>query len=249
MKNNDVNIQETNLNKSYRYENLVITEHNHIAHAASLAVAEYPGEIYNPFYIYGATGVGKTYMLHAIGNYIVENHPEKMVYYTTGQMITEEIIEALKKQDVTMKELRDKYSAIDVLLVDDIQFMMGKEYTQMEFLHIVKGMCECGKQIVVSCDSPLNYKEALHDKMQSFFASGLVEEITLPDLEANKEFLLSCFEKEYGENIISMEVVEYVSHNVEANYYVVKGLLKKIIARSKDSDKPIDILTVKEMIK
>ena len=127
MKNNDASIREANLNKAYKYENLIVTQHNHFAHAASLAVAECPGEIYNPFYIYGATGVGKTYMLHAIGNYVVENYPEKKVYYTTGQMIVEEIVETIKKRDADIKEF------------------------------------------VVSCDRPLNYQDALLDKMQSFF--------------------------------------------------------------------------------
>lgn len=174
MKNDDVNIEETNLNMSYRYENLIITEHNQFAHAASLAVAEYPGEIYNPFYIYGATSVDKTFMLQAIGNYVVENHPEKKVYYTTGQMIVEEIDEALQKQGTTIKEFRNKYRAIEVLLIDDIQFMIGKECIQMGFLEIVEYMIAHGKQIVVSCDRPLNDRNPFSEKLKNCFASGLV---------------------------------------------------------------------------
>lgn len=178
MKSNDASIWKANLNKAYKYENFIVTQHNHFAYAASVAVAECPGEIYNPFYIYSATSVEKTHMLHAIGNYVAENHPEKTVYYTTGQMIVEEIDEALQKQGTTIKEFRNKYRAIEVLLIDDIQFMIGRECIQMGFLEIVEYMIAHGKQIVVSCDRPLNDRNPFSEKLKNCFASGLVTWLT-----------------------------------------------------------------------
>lgn len=135
------------------------------------------GEAYNPFYLYGETGVGKTSMLHEVSNLVNEMYPDKKVCYTTARMIAEEIVEAHKKQGTYINKLKDKYYEIDVLLVDDIQYLMGKETTQKEFLKIFEPMCKCGKQIVVACDKYFENESALTDEMRNFFASGLSSEI------------------------------------------------------------------------
>ena len=139
------------------------------------------GEAYNPLYLYGETGAGKTSMLHEVSNLVNEIYPDKKVCYTTARMIAEEIVEAHKKQGTYINKLKDKYYEIDVLLVDDIQYLMGKETTQKEFLKIFEPMCKCGKQIVVACDKYFENESALTDETRNFFASGLSSEIKPSD--------------------------------------------------------------------
>ena len=257
--NNIINTPEyenTNLNHTYTFDTFVVGSNNRFAQSAALAVAESPGETYNPLFIYGGVGLGKTHLMHAIANYIISENPGKKVLYVTSEQFTNDIIDALRNGNSSqnaeaMSKFRDKYRNIDVLLVDDIQFIIGKERTQEEFFHTFNQLHEQNKQIIISSDKPPKEMEVLEERYRSRFAWGLIADIQQPDYETRMAILKKKKEKlnkEYKESI-SDEVIDYIANNVTSNVRELEGALNKLIMFSKLENRDIDLLLAKEALK
>lgn len=257
--NNIINTPEyenTNLNHTYTFDTFVVGSNNRFAQSAALAVAESPGETYNPLFIYGGVGLGKTHLMHAIANYIISENPGKKVLYVTSEQFTNDIIDALRNGNSSqnaeaMSKFRDKYRNIDVLLVDDIQFIIGKERTQEEFFHTFNQLHEQNKQIIISSDKPPKEMEVLEERYRSRFAWGLIADIQQPDYETRMAILKKKKEKlnkEYKESI-SDEVIDYIANNVTSNVRELEGALNKLIMFSKLENRDIDLSLVKEALK
>ena len=257
--NNIINTPEyenTNLNHTYTFDTFVVGSNNRFAQSAALAVAESPGETYNPLFIYGGVGLGKTHLMHAIANYIISENPGKKVLYVTSEQFTNDIIDALRNGNSSqnaeaMSKFRDKYRNIDVLLVDDIQFIIGKERTQEEFFHTFNQLHEQNKQIIISSDKPPKEMEVLEERYRSRFAWGLIADIQQPDYETRMAILKKKKEKlnkEYKESI-SDEVIDYIANNVTSNVRELEGALNKLIMFSKLENRDIDLSLAKEALK
>ena len=257
--NNIINTPEyenTNLNHTYTFDTFVVGSNNRFAQSAALAVAESPGETYNPLFIYGGVGLGKTHLMHAIANYIISENPGKKVLYVTSEQFTNDIIDALRNGNSSqnaeaMSKFRDKYRNIDVLLVDDIQFIIGKERTQEEFFHTFNQLHEQNKQIIISSDKPPKEMEVLEERYRSRFAWGLIADIQQPDYETRMAILKKRKEKlnkEYKESI-SDEVIDYIANNVTSNVRELEGALNKLIMFSKLENRDIDLSLAKEALK
>ena len=257
--NNIINTPEyenTNLNHTYTFDTFVVGSNNRFAQSAALAVAESPGETYNPLFIYGGVGLGKTHLMHAIANYIISENPDKKVLYVTSEQFTNDIIDALRNGNSSqnaeaMSKFRDKYRNIDVLLVDDIQFIIGKERTQEEFFHTFNQLHEQNKQIIISSDKPPKEMEVLEERYRSRFAWGLIADIQQPDYETRMAILKKKKEKlnkEYKESI-SDEVIDYIANNVTSNVRELEGALNKLIMFSKLENRDIDLSLAKEALK
>ena len=257
--NNIINTPEyenTNLNHTYTFDTFVVGSNNRFAQSAALAVAESPGETYNPLFIYGGVGLGKTHLMHAIANYIISENPGKKVLYVTSEQFTNDIIDALRNGNSSqnaeaMSKFRDKYRNTDVLLVDDIQFIIGKERTQEEFFHTFNQLHEQNKQIIISSDKPPKEMEVLEERYRSRFAWGLIADIQQPDYETRMAILKKKKEKlnkEYKESI-SDEVIDYIANNVTSNVRELEGALNKLIMFSKLENRDIDLSLAKEALK
>ena len=182
--------EKSNLNPNYTFESFVVGKNNKFAHAASLAVAESPGEVYNPLYIYGGPGLGKTHLMQSIGHFILQQQPEKRVIYVTSEEFTNEVIDSIRNGNASaMTKLRDKYRTVDVLMIDDVQFIIGKESTQEEFFHTFNVLHSAGKQIILSSDKPPKEMETLEERIRSRFEWGLLADIGYPDYETRMAIL------------------------------------------------------------
>ena len=241
-------IQNANLNPRYTFDSLVVGANNNLAHAASLAVAESPGEIYNPLFIYGGVGLGKTHLMHSIGHFILKNNPQAKVLYVTSEKFTNELIDAIRnKNNISTTEFREKYRNNDILLIDDIQFIIGKESTQEEFFHTFNSLYEAKKQIIISSDKPPKEIETLEERLRSRFEWGLTVDIQSPDYETRMAILRKKEELE-GYNIDN-EVIKYIATNVKSNIRELEGALTKIVALSKLNKQEITIELAEEALK
>ena len=241
-------IQSANLNPKYTFDTFVVGSNNNLAHAAALAVAESPGEIYNPLFIYGGVGLGKTHLMHAIAHFILKNDPKAKILYVTSETFTNELIDAIRNNNnITTTEFREKYRNNDVLLIDDIQFIIGKESTQEEFFHTFNTLYESKKQIIISSDKPPKEIETLEERLRSRFEWGLTVDIQSPDYETRMAILRKKEEME-GYNIDN-EVIKYIATHVKSNIRELEGALTKIVALSRLNKCDITLQLAEEALK
>ena len=237
--------QGITLNPDYTFDNFVVSRNSSLVYAAALKVSEAPGEIYNPLYIYGDPGLGKTHLMHSIAHYITENTPNLRVMYVTSETFTSELIESIRHGTITPMDFRNKYRNIDVLLIDDIQFIIGKESTQEEFFHTFNYLYEAKKQIVLSSDKPPKEFSKLEDRLRSRFECGLLVDITSPDYETKMAILKKKLEMKQSESaspiVVDDEVLSYIAKNITINIRQLEGALTKLIALSKLNRVPIDL--------
>lgn len=228
----NINYENANLNPKYKFNTFVVGSSNKFAHSASLAVAESPGETYNPLYLYGGAGLGKTHLMHSIGHFILEQHPDKKVLYVTSEVFTNEVIESIRSGNAaSMTKLREKYRTVDVLMIDDIQFIIGKESTQEEFFHTFNVLHSARKQIIISSDKPPKEIETLDERFRSRFEWGLIADIQPPDYETRMAILRKNAES--CSRPINEEIINYIATNVKSNIRELEGAFNKIIAAGK----------------
>ena len=223
--------EKSNLNPNYKFETFVVGSNNRFAQSASLAVAESPGEAYNPLYIYGGPGLGKTHLMHSIGHFILEGNPDAKVLYVTSEVFTNEVIESIRSGNASaMNKFRDKYRNIDVLMVDDIQFIIGKESTQEEFFHTFNALHSAGKQVILTSDKPPKEMETLEERIRSRFEWGLMADIGVPDYETRMAILRK--KSEADDMNFSDDILNYIANNIKSNVRELEGALNKLIAYS-----------------
>ena len=240
--------EHANLNPKYKFDTFVVGSNNKFAHSASLAVAESPGDIYNPLYIYGGAGLGKTHLMHSIGRFILEQNPDMKVLYVTSEVFTNEVIDGVRSGDIVkMNKFREKYRTVDVLLIDDIQFIIGKESTQEEFFHTFNTLHSAGKQIILSSDKPPKDMEILEERFRSRFEWGLIADIQPPDYETRMAILKKNAEVYPKE--IDDEVFQYIANNIKSNIRELEGAFNKILAFSKLNKVDINLAYAEEALK
>ncbi|WP_423191692.1 chromosomal replication initiator protein DnaA, partial [Caldifermentibacillus hisashii] len=233
------------LNPKYTFETFVIGSGNRFAHAASLAVAEAPAKAYNPLFIYGGVGLGKTHLMHAIGHYVLEHNPMAKVVYLTSEKFTNEFINSIR--DNRPDDFRNKYRNVDILLIDDIQFLAGKESTQEEFFHTFNTLHEENKQIIISSDRPPREIPTLEDRLRSRFEWGLITDITPPDLETRIAILRK---KAKADGLdIPNEVMLYIANQIDSNIRELEGALIRVVAYSSLENKDINADLAAEALK
>ena len=228
----NINYENANLNPKYKFDTFVVGSNNKFAHSASLAVAESPGEAYNPLYLYGGAGLGKTHLMHSIGHFLLEQNPNTKVLYVTSEAFTNEVIESIRSgNSAAMTKLREKYRTVDVLMVDDVQFIIGKESTQEEFFHTFNVLHSAGKQIIISSDKPPKEMETLDERFRSRFEWGLIADIQAPDYETRMAILRKNAEN-YDKQIDD-HIFQYIATNIKSNIRELEGAFNRIIAKSR----------------
>lgn len=244
----NINYENANLNPKYKFDTFVVGSNNKLAHSASLAVAESPGQVYNPLYIYGGAGLGKTHLMHSIGHFILEQNSDMKVLYVTSENFTNEVIDCIRSGDaIKMNKFREKYRTVDVLLIDDVQFIIGKESTQEEFFHTFNTLHSAGKQIILSSDKPPKDMETLEERFRSRFEWGLITDIQPPDYETRMAILKKNAEIYHKE--IDNEVLKYIAENIKSNIRELEGAFNKIIAFSKLNKVDINLAYAEEALK
>ena len=228
----NINYEQANLNPKYKFDTFVVGNNNKFAHSACLAVAESPGNAYNPLFIYGGAGLGKTHLMHSIGHFILEQNPHMKVLYVTSESFTNEVIESIRSGNATaMTKLREKYRTVDVLMIDDVQFIIGKESTQEEFFHTFNVLHSSGKQIVLSSDKPPKEMETLEERFRSRFDWGLIADIQPPDYETRMAILKK--NAEYCGKNIDDRIFEYIATNIKSNIRELEGAFNRIMAKAR----------------
>ena len=234
-----------NLNPKYTFDTFVVGSSNSLAHAASVAVAESPSKKYNPLFIYGGVGLGKTHLSHAIGHYILNNNPNAKVCYVTMDKFLDEFINSIK--DKNTESFKYKYRTVDVLIIDDIQFIMKKESTQEEFFHTFNELYQADKQIIITSDRPPREIKTLEERLRSRFESGLICDIQSPDIET-RIAIISNITKEHNTDI-PQEIITYVAENIKSNIRELEGALNRIFALSELSKREINMDLAREALK
>jgi len=237
-------IEEFNLNPRYTFEEFIVGPNSRFVHAAALAVAENPGKVYNPLFIYGGVGLGKTHLMQAIGHYILKKKPDAKICYITSERFISEVIESIEKGKI--QQFRDTYRNLDVLLVDDIQFLAESESTQEEFFHTFNILYQQNKQIVLTSDRPPKMLSTLEDRVRSRFEWGLIADIKSPSLETRVAILKK---KIIPENLnLDDNILLYIASKLKSNIRELEGFLKRINAYATISNRPIDMELVKEIM-
>lgn len=241
---NDVKtpVNQITLNPKYTFDTFIVGSNNNMAYASAVAVAESPGETYNPLFIYGGVGLGKTHLMHSIAHQMLSNNPNANVLYVTSEQFTNELIEKIsnaKNSNIPITEFREKYRNLDCLLIDDIQFIIGKERTQLEFFHTFNELAEKKKQIVISSDKPPKDFDTLEERLRSRFDMGLTVDIQSPDYETRMAILKNKKDMDRLTNI-SEDILSYIANNVKSNIRELEGALTRLVAYSK-FNKGIDI--------
>ena len=240
----EVEINKSTLNLKYTFETFVVGNSNRFAHAAALAVGNEPGKAYNPLFLYGGVGLGKTHLMHAIGNRILENNNKMNVLYVTSEKFTNQLVNAIK--DNKNEVFRNKYRSIDVLLIDDIQFIAGKERIQEEFFHTFNSLYEDGRQIIISSDKPPRDIQFLEDRLKSRFEWGLLADISCPDYETRLAILRK---KAQDENILIDDfILSDIANKIDSNIRELEGVFNKIVARASLIHSPITIELAENII-
>jgi len=232
------------LNGRYTFDTFVVGGNNEFARAAALAVAENPGEIYNPLFIYGGVGLGKTHLMHSIAHFVLTQNPEIKVLYVTSEKFTNELIDAIQKN--TTNQFREKYRSIDILLIDDIQFIIGKERTQEEFFHTFNTLHESKRQIIISSDRPPKEMVTLEDRLRSRFEHGLLADIQSPDYETRMAILRK--REELDGLKVDEEVLRYIAVNIKSNIRELEGALTKIVAFSRLKKRELNLILAEEAL-
>jgi len=233
------------LNPKYTLENFVTSPENRLAHAACQNVAKYPGQNYNPLFIYGGVGLGKTHLLQGTGNEMLKNDPSRVIVYTTTENFTNEVIDAIQSKN--MERFRNKYRRVDMLIIDDIQFIANKDRTQEEFFHTFNALYESGKQIIISSDKSPHELTLLSERLVSRFESGMIVDVKMPDYETRLAILQNkCQEAQV---LISREVLEFIAFNVTHSVRALEGVLKQAIGRYELEHTSPTVKAVAEMIK
>ena len=242
----NANTKKNNLPDSkYNFSNFIVGKSNEFAHAASRAVAISPGKVYNPLFIYGGVGLGKTHLMHSIGNYITSQNPEAKVYYCSSEQFTNDLINSLKKD--RMAQFREKYRKLDALLIDDIQFIAGKESTQEEFFHTFNSLHQYSRQIVVSSDRPPQEIKNIEERLVSRFTWGLVADIKAPDYETRVAILKN---KAEAEGItIPEDAINYIAEAIKSNIRELEGSLNRVVAKASLLGRDVDFDMIKEVFK
>lgn len=245
---NNLKHEAANLNNKYKFDTFVVGNNNKFAHSAALAVAESPGEAYNPLYLYGGAGLGKTHLMHSIGHFVLEQNQQKKVLYVTSEQFTNEVIESIRSGNAAvMTKLRDKYRTVDVLLIDDIQFIIGKESTQEEFFHTFNVLHSAGKQIIISSDKPPKEMETLEERFRSRFEWGLIADIQPPDYETRMAILrknAEMYDKEIDDGII-----QYIATNIKSNIRELEGALNKVMANARLNKQELNLALAEDALK
>ena len=237
--------KETSLNPRYTFENFVIGPFNELAQAAAEAAAKNPGQVYNPLFIYGGVGLGKTHLLQAIGNEVIKNFPQRKVKYIPSEKFTAGVVSSIRNRE--MESFKSKYQAIDVLIIDDIQFLAGKEKTQEEFFHTFNALYEKNKQIVLSSDRPPKAIPALAERLRSRFEGGMIADISYPDYETRIAILKAkCLERKVE---LQDEVLGYIASNIQRNIRELEGALNRLIAYQKLQNLAPDLEVAKFLLK
>lgn len=237
--------KETNLNPKYTFDNFIVGSFNELAHAAGLAVSENPGHIYNPFFIYGGVGLGKTHLMQSIGNKIAEGSQKKKVKYIASEKLISNIVSAIRSN--TMDTLKNNLSNIDVLIVDDVQFISGKVKTQIEFFHIFNSLYEKNKQIILSSDKPPNAIPELEERLRSRFEGGMITDIDYPDYETKLVILKSKLQEKNLK--LPEDVLEYIALNVKKNIRELEGALNNLLIYYKSTNNIPNLETTKKLLK
>ncbi|MFH1012847.1 MAG: chromosomal replication initiator protein DnaA [Candidatus Peregrinibacteria bacterium] len=232
-------------NPKYTLENFIVAPENRLAHAACLNVAKYPGQNYNPLFIYGGVGLGKTHLLQGTGQEILRNNPNKIVLYVTSEMFVNDVVRCIQTHN--MEKLRAKYRKVDTLLIDDIQFMANKDRSQEEFFHTFNALYDNGKQIIISSDTPPQELHLLSPRLTSRFESGMIVDIKMPDFETRLAILQDLCQR--SQVIINEEVLNFIAYNADRSVRMLEGVLKQAIAKYELENTSPTVRMVSEILK
>jgi len=236
---------QTNLNPRYTFENFIIGPFNELAQAAAFATTKNPGQVYNPLFIYGGVGLGKTHLLQAVGNEMIKNFPQKKIKYLPAEKFTSEVVTSIRNREIENFKL--KYQKVDVLILDDVHFLAGKEKTQEEFFHIFNTLYEKNRQIILSSDQPPKTIPALTERLRSRFEGGMIADISYPDYETRIAILKAkCSERK---TVFLEGVLSYIASHIQRNIRELEGALNRLIAYQKLNSQPPDLETAKTLLK